>query len=434
MPENSIAPVWLNYDKDITKNKLGSIDVLSVKNTDNALFRLYYHFDSGKWNNKILPLAAEYLQYLGTKNKSSETISKEFYKLASSFNVSAGNEETYVSLEGLNENFDKTTALFEDLIKNCQADQAALDAYKTRLKKARANAKQNKGTIMSGLRSYAQYGAQNPFNNVLSDAELDALKAEDLIKVLHDLFNYKHKVLYYGPKSGSDLVASLKPIHMLPKDLKELAKTKTFVQTPTDKNKVLFAHYDMVQSEIFWVRNADQYNAAETPTVNLFNNYFGGGMGSIVFQTIRESKALAYSTYSYFANPSKKEDKSMVLAYVGTQADKFNESTTAMNELLTTLPKSDQLFETAKSGLRKTIASERITQDGIIFSYLRAQKLGNNTDIRKNVYDLAPKLSFTDINNFHDKEMKGKNYTYCIVASQDKVNEADMKKLGEVKN
>jgi hypothetical protein len=73
----------------------------------------------------------------------------------------------------------------------------------------------------------------------------------------------------------------------------------------------------------------------------------------------------------------------MIMAYVGTQADKFNESTTAMNELLTTLPKSDQLFETAKSGLKKTIASERITQDGIIFTYLRAQKLGNNTDIER---------------------------------------------------
>lgn len=433
MPENAISPVWLNYDKDITKNKLGSIDVLSVKNTDNALFRLYYHFDSGKWNNKILPLAAEYLQYLGTKNKTSETISKEFYKLASSFNVSAGNEETYVTLEGLNENFDKTAALFEELIKNCQADQSALEAYKARLKKARSDAKQSKGAIMSGLRSYAQYGPQNPFNNVLSDAELDALKAEDLIKVLHDLFNYKHKVLYYGPKSGNEVTASLKPIHILPNNLKDLTKTKTFAQVPTDKNKVLFAHYDMVQSEIFWVRNADQYNSSTTPTVNLFNNYFGGGMGSIVFQTIRESKALAYSTYSYFALPNKKEDKDMVLAYVGTQADKFNESTTAMNELLTTLPKSEQLFETAKSGLRKSIASERITQDGIIFSYLKAQRLGNNLDIRKNVYDQTPKLSFADINNFHDKEMKDKNYTYCIVASQDKVNEADMKKLGEVK-
>jgi predicted Zn-dependent peptidase len=433
MPENAIAPVWLNYDKDIAKNKLGSVDVLSVKNTDNALFRLYYHFDSGKWNNKILPLAAEYLEYLGTKNKSSETISKEFYKLASSFNVSAGNEETYVSLEGLNENFTQTASLFEDLIKNCQADQEALDAYKIRLKKARANAKQNKGTIMAGLRSYAQYGPQNPFNNVLSDAELDALKAEDLINVLHDLFNNKHRVLYYGPKSGNEVTAALTPVHKLPATLKELPKSKTFAQIPTDKNKVLFAHYDMVQAEVFWVRNADQYSSTTTPTVSLFNNYFGGGMGSIVFQTIRESKALAYSTYSYFALPSKKEDKDMVMAYVGTQADKFNEATTAMNELLTDLPKSDQLFETAKSGLKKTIASERITQDGIIFSYLKAQKLGNNFDMRKNVYEQAPKLAFTDISNFHDKQMKGKNYTYCIVSSQDKVNEADMKKLGEVK-
>lgn len=433
MPEAAISPVWLNFDKDIAKNKLGGVDVLSVKNTDNELFRLYYYFDSGKWNNKMLPLAAEYLQYLGTKNKSSEAISKEFYKLASSFSVGAGNEETYVTLEGLNENFDKTAALFEDLIKNCEADQSALDSYKARLKKSRANAKQNKGTIMSGLRSYAQYGAQNPFNNVLSDAELDALKAEDLIKILHDLFNYKHKVLYYGPKSGSEAVASLNPIHKLPATLKEMPKSKTFAQIATDKNKVLFAHYDMVQAEVFWVRNGDAYNSAITPTVSLFNNYFGGGMGSIVFQTIRESKALAYSTYSYFSLPSKKEDKDIITAYVGTQADKFNESTTAMNELLTTLPQSQQLFETAKSGLKKSIASERITQDGIIFTYLRAQKLGNMSDIRRNIYEQAPKLAFTDINSFHDKEMKGKNYTYCLVASQDKVNEADMQKLGEVK-
>ena len=433
MPEKAIAPVWLNYDKDIAKNKLGDVEVLSVKNTDNALFRMYYHFDSGKWNNKMLPLAAEYLQYLGTNDKSSETISREFYKLASSFKVSAGNEETYVSLEGLNENFDKTIALFEDLIKNCKADQAALDAYKARLKKARANAKQNKATIMAGLRSYAQYGAQNPFNNVLSDAELDALKAEDLVNILHDLFNFKHRVLYYGPKTGAETVASLKPIHKLPSALKELPRTKTFEQIPTDKNKVLFAHYDMVQAEIFWARNSEQYNAGITPTVSLFNNYFGGGMGSIVFQTIRESKALAYSTYSYFALPSKKADKNSIMAYVGTQADKFNEASSAMNELLTTLPKSEQLFETAKSGLKKTIASERISQDGIIFSYLKAQRLGNNADIRKNVYEQAPKLSFADINTFHDNEMKNKNYTYCIVASQDKVNEADMQKLGEIK-
>lgn len=212
-----------------------------------------------------------------------------------------------------------------------------------------------------------------------------------------------------------------------------MPKSKTFAQIPTDKNKVLFANYDMVQAEVFWVRNADNYNPELSPTISLFNNYFGGGMGSIVFQTIRESKALAYSTYAYFGQPNKKENKNMITAYVGTQADKLNESTTAMNELLTSLPKSEQLFETAKSGLRKTIAAERITQDGIIFSYLAAQKLGLNYDRRKSVYEQSPKLNFADINTFHDKEMKGKNYTYCLVAAQDKVKDEDLLKLGELK-
>lgn len=433
MRENAISPIWLNFEKDITKNKLGTVDVLSVKNNDNALFRMYYYFEAGKWSNKMLPLAAEYLQYLGTKNKSSEDISKEFYKLASSFNVGAGNETTYISLEGLNENFEKTAALFEDLIKNCQADQAALEAYKVRLRKARDNAKQNKGSIMAGLRSYAQYGAQNPFNNVLSDAELDALKAEDLVKILKDLFTFKHKVLYYGPKTGTEVTASLKPIHPVASDLKDMPKSKTFTQISSDKNKVLFSDFDMVQAEVFWVKNGELYNPTITPTAQLFNNYFGSGMGSIVFQTIRESKALAYSSYSAYSMPSKKEDKSSVIVYVGTQADKFNDATVAMNELLNELPKSEQLVETAKNSLRKSIAAERITQDGIIFNYLAAQRLGNNFDMRKNVYDQSPKLNFSDLNNFHNKEMKNKNYTYCIVASKDKVKEEDMKKLGEVK-
>ncbi|AQX13381.1 peptidase M16 [Elizabethkingia meningoseptica] len=433
MPETPIKPVWLDYNKDIQKSKSGALDILSVKNTDNDLFRLHYYFGVGKWNNKLLPLAADYLEFLGTKNKSSEDVSKDFYKLASSFNVSAGNEETYITLEGLNTNFAATISLFEDLLKNCQPDEEALQAFKARLKKSRDNAKQNKGAIMAGLRSYAQYGAKNPFNNVLTDAELDALKAQDLVNILHDLFNYKHQVLYYGPKAGTEIAAALSPLHKTPATFKTFAQLKTFSQVPTDKNKVLFANYDMVQSEVAWSRNAEQYNAGEAPVISLFNNYFGGGMGSIVFQTIRESKALAYSTSSYFITPSKKTDKDVVMAYVGTQADKFNEATAAMNELLTTLPQSDKLFATAKDGLKKTLASERVTQDGIIFNYLRAQKLGNNSDIRKNIYEQTQTMSFNDIKNFHSKQISGKNYTYCIVANENKVKEEDMKKLGELK-
>jgi predicted Zn-dependent peptidase len=433
MAENKIEPVFLDYKKDIQRAKSGPYEVLAVRNKDNDLFRLYYQFETGSWSNKLLPIATDYLEYLGTRNKSSEDISTDFYKIASSFNVNAGAETTTISIDGLQENFQKATALFEDLLRNCQPDQEALDAYKLRLKKARLNKKQNKGQIAAGLRSYATYGPQNPFNNELTDAELDALKAEDLVRVLHDLADYPHRILYYGPKTATEVAGTLKTVHTAPATLKTLPPAKKFEQLEQRNTKVLFANYDMVQAEVFWVFNAEKYNAAEQPTISMFNQYFGAGMGSIVFQTIRESKALAYSTYANVSTPYRKEYRNGIMAYVGTQSDKFGESVAAMNELLNVLPESAKAFENAKEGLRKSLATDRVSQDGILFSYLAAERMGRDYDIRKSIYDKTSTFSLNDLKNFHAKTLAGKPYTYCVVASEERLSEEEMKKLGEFK-
>ncbi|EFK59384.1 insulinase family protein [Sphingobacterium spiritivorum] len=433
MPENAIQPVWLDYNKDVQKAKLFDTDVLAVQNKDNELFSLTYQYKIGKWNNKLLSLAAGYLEFLGTKDRSSEDFSKEFYKLASSFSVSSGNEETNISISGLNTNFDKTVSLIQDLVKNCVVDQAAFDSYIARLKKSRINAKENKGVIMEGLKSYAKYGAKNPFNYTFTDAELDAIKAEDLVRLLHDFANMRHTILYFGPKTSTALVAELKPLKVDRRAYTEVQEGTRFTELPIDRNQVLFANFNMKQAEVFWHRSSELYNSAVSPTVALFNNYFGGGMGSIVFQTIRESKALAYSTYAFYGQPYKKENHYMVGAYVGTQADKFNEAVTGMNELLNDLPESSKALEIAKVSLTKSLASDRITNSGILMSYLSAQRLGNTTDIRKSIYEKAPLLSYADLKAFHTKEMSHKPYVYCIVAQGDNIKDKDLQKLGEVK-
>ncbi|MEJ5054303.1 M16 family metallopeptidase [Sphingobacterium sp. MYb382] len=433
MPEEAIQPVWLDYDKDLQKGKFGDIEVLAVKNKDNVLFSLNYKFKTGKWDNKVLGLAANYLEFLGTKNKTSEDFSKAFYKLASDFNVSSGNEETNVSISGLNDNFEQTVTLIQDLLRNCVVDEAAFKAYIERVKKSRLNAKENKSAIMEGLRAYAKYGAKNPFNYTFTDEELDQLKASDLVKALHDLANMKHTILYFGPRTVQELGASL-PALKATKGAFVVAKAgEQFKELPTTKNEVLVANYSMKQAEVFWFRNSDLYNVKNTPVNSLFNNYFGGGMGSIVFQTIRESKALAYSTYAFLGTPAKKENHYSVGAYVGTQADKFNEAVVGMNELLNVLPESEQALAIAKGSLIKSIASERITNAAILNSYVAAQRLGNTTDIRKSVYEQAPKLKFQDLNALHQKEMSQKPYVYCIVAEDGNIKQEDLKKLGEVK-
>ena len=65
-----------------------------------------------------------------------------------------------------------------------------------------------------------------------------------------------------------------------------------------------------------------------------------------------------------------------------------------------------------------------------MFSYLNAERMGRNYDIRKYTYEASSKFSFADLKSFHEKEMSKKAYNYCIVANEGKLQEADMKKLG----
>lgn len=433
MPSTPSEPVFLNFDKDIQKSKLGKAEVLYVPNTENQLYRLRYRYKVGTLNDPKQSLASQYLQFLGTDKKSSEEISKEFYKIASSFNVSTGEEYTMVTIEGLQENFDKAVKLYEDLVVNAKPDETALTALKARIAKSRKDAKANKGAILQGLTSYAMYGPKNKFNNTLSDAEINAITAQELVDRMKNLNNYEQTVIYYGPESLKNLTGKLGTMHKVPATFASAGPLKTFKQLPQTKTQVLFTDYDMVQAETRWIRNTDTYDPAKTPMVMVFNNYFGGGMGSVVFQTIRESKALAYSTYGYYVQPSKKEDQYYMMSYVGSQADKFGDAVGAMNELLTTMPQLPVNLDLAKNSVKKDIQTERIMQDDIIFRYLGAKQLGLKDDIRKDLYANVDKITMNDLQKFHATNISGKPYTYALVASEKNMKMDDLKKIGEVK-
>ena len=181
MPSTPVSPVFLDYNKDLQKSKLGKAEVLYVQNKDNDLYRLRFRYKIGSLNDLKMPLVADYIEFLGTDKKSAEQISKEFYKIASSFRISVGEEYTTVTIEGLQENFEAAVKLYEDLVLNVKADNEALAALKARLTKSRTDAKANRATIMQALTSYALYGAKNKFNNRLSDAEIESVTAKELV-------------------------------------------------------------------------------------------------------------------------------------------------------------------------------------------------------------------------------------------------------------
>jgi predicted Zn-dependent peptidase len=433
-PSPKIEPVFVNFEKDINYGQLGFAQIMQVLNTDNELFQLNYVLDMGKFHDLKLPMAINLLPFLGTDKYTAEQISKEFFKLACDFSVNAGNEQVYVSLSGLSQNFKAAVTLFEHLLKNAKPDQTALQTLVERTLKSRVDAKKNKGLIFNAaLQSYAMYGSNNPYKYMLKTDELKALKAEELVKYLNELTSYQHKIMYYGPLSIDQFTKEMKGLHKLAKTPKAYPTPVTFTRSQTTENKVLFVDYKMVQAEILWLRrSADGFDAKKDPVVKLFNEYFGGGMSSIVFQTIRESKALAYSTYSRYAIPSKVQDPYYIIAYVGTQADKFNEAVPAMNELLNNLPKAENNFEAARASLLNGLETQRINDMDKIWMLEAAKKVGINYDLRKGLYEELPKLDFNAINTFHQNNYKNQAFTYCIMGSKEKLNTKDLEKFGSV--
>jgi predicted Zn-dependent peptidase len=434
IPSPKIIPRFIDFNKDMTFGKTGFAPIHYVQNTDNELFQLYYVLDMGKFNDLKLPMAVNLLQYLGTDKYTADQISQEFFKLACDFKVNVANEQVYVSLSGLNQNFVPALKLFEHLLANAKPDQTALNTLVERTLKGREDSKKNKGLIFrAALQNYAMFGTKNPFKHELTAEQLKALTAVELTGYLKQLTSYQHKIWYFGPLPIASLTQTLSKEHKMNKTPMPYPAQVEFVRTETNENKVLFVDYNMVQSEIMWInRSATGFDATKAPVITMFNEYFGGGMSSIVFQTIRESKALAYSTYSRYNSPSKQKDPYYIIAYVGTQADKFNDAVPAMNELLNKMPRTENGFESAKNSILNAIETERTNDANIIFAYAAAQKLGLNYDLNKDIYQKTPQLTYTDIENFQNSNYTNKPFTYCIMGSKDKLKMADMEKLGKV--
>ncbi len=427
-----IAPKFLDYKKDLNFGKAGIAEVISVENKENSIFRLSYRFDMGAWNYKLQPYAAQYLSFLSTDKYTAEQISKEFYNIACNYSFSVGNEVATINISGLQENFDKAVALVEHIFANCKPNEKALAELKNSILKSRENNKLNKGSILGGLMSYAQYGPNNPFNYTLTNEEVKNITSDQLLYILHNINNYKHTITYYGPQPLAAFTAGISKLHPLPKEFTDAAPAKSFNYTNNNSNQVYFADYDMVQSEVRWVRNGGIYDPALASKVTLFNSYFGGGMGSIVFQTIRESKALAYSTFAIYSSPDNKAKEYAMIAYVGSQADKMNDAIAGMNELLNDLPEADKSFEASKDNALNAIETSRITKDDIIQSYFANKKLGLDHDARIDEYKGLKPLTFEEIKAFHTKNVANKPYNYCIVASEKNVKTEDMQKFGTV--
>jgi len=430
-----IEPLFLDFKKEISFSKLtDGVAFDYMKNKSNELFKLMYIFDMGKSNNKKLALAVDYLMYLGTDKYTAAELQQEMFKNGLSLGVNVSNEKSYVYVTGIEKSFDKGLELIEHILSSVKADQQAYTDFVDGIIKGRKDNKLDKNFILRGaLLNKGMYEGISPFTDILSEKELKAINPKELIQILTNMNTYKHKIFYYGMADKSSIAKKLKSIHKVSANLQDVPALTKYTKRKMDKDQVFFVNYDMVQANMMMISKDVDFDKNLLAQIKYYNEYYAGGMGAIVFQEIRESRALAYSAMSYYKGARKKDEANYSVSFVGTSADKLENASKAMLDLLNNMPYEKDQVEAAKNNLLKKIESERITKDNIYWTYYNNLELGIDYDYRKEVYEQIKTLSNDDLKAFFNKHIANKKHVYLIIGNKNELDMKMLENLGEFK-
>jgi len=426
-----IEPQFLDYKKDLsffTTQK--GLPVIYKQNTENGLFELQFRYEFGQEDDNRYDVAANYIDYLGTDKLSAAQVKHQFYKMACNYAISVNADAITIGLSGLAEYMPDALALLEDLLHNAKVDEEAYQQMVGLILKNRQDQKSEQRSCFTMLGQYALYGPHNAMRDNMTEQQLRETNPQELLDLLKNISQYEHQVLYYGPIAEEKLDGCLSDLHHTEKDLKPVPEGKPYELQTITEPEVIIAPYDAKNIYMrMFVNEGRQTNLDEHATIELFNEYFGGGMNGVVFQEMREARGLAYNAMAYYLTPAKKGQPEYFLTHIITQNDKMMDCVKQFREILDKMPASEAAFQIAKDALTKRLASQRTTKFGVIRAYISDKRQGFDFDVDKKIYEDLQNLTLQDITNFEQANIAGKTGRYVILGNE---KELDMASLGQI--
>ena len=428
-----IEPKFLDFSKDMSKSEFaGGVEMLYKRNELNEISTVSFVWNIGRCDDPALEAAIDYLPYLGTPEMSAAEIAAKMYSLASDFNFNLSDHQLRLTVSGLDENIAEAVTIVEDLIANAQADENILASLKSDMFKARADAKKSQDSCFSALITYLRYGPDYIKSSTLSDAGINALTSEELLGKLRDVFAKGHRILYYGPLSEGKSRAKLASCHK-PGDTPEPLAEKFTQYAPVTQSKVLIAPY--VANNFYYMQYfnlREEFDKAYSPGIRMFNNYFGSGMNSIVFQEMREARGLAYSATARLSEPSHLGQDYSFYAYIASQNDKIQQAVEAFDLIINKMPESEQAFSIAKDGMVSQMRTRRTNGMAVLNSYIACERLGLDEPQDKAVFAAIGDMSLEDVKEVQQKWVKDRECVYAILGDKAQLDMDFLKTLGPV--
>jgi len=433
MPVSEIEPVFIKSEQDYQiADYYPGVKLYHSENPVNDLFTLTFSFEVGRLHDQKLGAAALLLDKSGTPQFTSAGLKKEWYKLGADFNFSVGSQSTSFTITGLDENFGQVLVLALDLVRYSQADYATLSKLIQIILANREDAKKNYRAIAQAIAEYNLYGDQSSMLQMMANEQITQLKVDDLTQVIANLLTYKHTISYVGSLSVEELQNQLRLHHTLDGELRSSPPYEFFVPRQPEETEIYFFDKEMAQAYVRLDFGDEVYNEAKRPVISLYNEYFDGGMSGVVFQEMREARALAYASYARYATGSRIGEQNQMLAIVLCQADKTPEAVEAFISLIDNLPISEERFDIAKEAIINRYKTAKVGFREVIGAVRTWEYQGLEVDPRVKRYQKILQSDIGILQDFHQSNITDRKKLISIVGPKSKIDMEALAKYGKV--
>ncbi len=433
LPVDVGTPRLFDLDHDAETTRLSDHTILyKVDNPANDLFTLSLKWFKGERDEPRQALLESYLSELGTDSLTKHQLGEAWQRLGTTFETKSSDNFFMLTLTGFEHNLEPSLRLLNHVLTSLKPDTKAMSELASEYKVEHSQLDHTNTSVMQMVFSKIAQGEKSRFLRQPTVAEVKKTKGEELLRLFDDLRQYDCAVLYCGRQPAATVASCLPALSTRhsPNDneirLQQVAEPVVYVYDMSDSRQMLIGTFGSVKPSL---------SEREEAQLRLWSQYMGGGMGSVLFQEIREFRAMAYSTGAQAITPNRcrhNDYPSGYIAYLGTQADKTMQALGVLDSLLRHMPVNEQNVAVAKqeilNDINNTYPSFRQLAD-FVSNY---RSLGHREDPRAGLVREVPKLTTADMVDFYQHNIRQQPRAYFVIGNKKQLDIQALAKYGRV--
>ena len=409
-----------------------------VENPVNDIFALSLKWHKGKRDDARLALTEAYLTELGTDSLTKHQLGEAWQRLGTTLETKLSDDYLMLTIKGFDRNLEPSLSLLHHVLTSLKADKEAKKEMADEYKMSHKQLDRTNSSIHQMVVAKLMRGTRSPYLQQPTVAEAKKMTGEELLALFADVRQYDCSILYSGTRSSQEVAgllshslnSSFSQCHLAAPDnairLQEYSEPLVYVYDMPDSRQTLIGTYCSIKPSLI---------DKEEAQLRLWSQYMGGGMSSLLFQEIREFRAMAYTSSGYDIVPDRarhSDQPSGFLGYLGTQGDKAMQALAVLDSLMSNMPVNEQNIAAAKQEILNNINNSypSFRQRANAVSTWRMN--GYKEDPRTSLSRTVPTLTTDDMTGFYRSNIQQKPRIYYIIGNKKLLNLQQLSKYGRL--